>query len=221
MKPSAPERKLGSSYTERSRAKAAPEGSSGFACWDVGLFDLRLAKDDLGAVEREIIELHVETPTVAVDPGSAYRLPETALTVLGHGVNSVARGVGCLAHVMCLSSWFESHAPCAASWGTRPARKAARFKGGLQGTGKRRGVGREPKATETSGLEDDAREGISPTNSKPLVLALRSKGTSTGATDALIQKTRSRPSTGVEGAGQDLAAAIISLEKGYGLRLVK
>jgi hypothetical protein len=49
--------------------------------------------------------------------------------------------------------------------------KAARFKGGPQGTAKRRGVGREPKATETSGLEDDARAGISPTNSKPLVLA--------------------------------------------------
>src|ERR1700730_18216174 len=73
----------------------------------------------LGAVGREIIELHVETPTVAVDPGSAYRLPETALTVFGHGVNPVARGGGCLAHVMCLSSWFESHAPCAASWGTK------------------------------------------------------------------------------------------------------
>jgi hypothetical protein len=52
-----------------------------------------------------------------------------------------------------------------------PRGKAARFKGGPQGTAKRRGVGREPKATETSGLEDDARAGISLTNSKQLVLA--------------------------------------------------
>ena len=51
----------------------------------------------------------------------------------------------------------------------RPARKSGAFKGGPQGTAKRRGVGREPKATETSGLEDDARAGISPINSKPLV----------------------------------------------------
>jgi hypothetical protein len=60
----------------------------------------------------------------------------------------------------------------------RPARKGGVFKGYPQGTAKRRGVGREPKATETSGLEGDARAGISPINSKPLVLALRSKGTS-------------------------------------------
>jgi hypothetical protein len=53
----------------------------------------------------------------------------------------------------------------------RPARKSGAFKGGPRGTAKRRGVGREPKATETSGLEDDARAGISPINSKPLVLA--------------------------------------------------
>ena len=64
-----------------------PLGSGGFACRCVGLVDLRLANDDLSAVEREIIELHVEAPTVVVDPGSAYRLPETALTVLGDGVN--------------------------------------------------------------------------------------------------------------------------------------
>jgi len=97
--------------------EGGPERSGGFArCVD--LFDLRLANDDLSAVEREIIELHVEAPTVVVDPGSAYRLPETALTVLGHGVDPVARAVVCLDHVMCLSSWFESHAPCAASWGT-------------------------------------------------------------------------------------------------------
>jgi hypothetical protein len=53
----------------------------------------------------------------------------------------------------------------------RPARTSGAFKGGPQGTAKRRGVGREPKATETSGLEGDARTGISPINSKPLVLA--------------------------------------------------
>src|ERR1700722_9271042 len=100
--------------------EGGPEGSGGFICRCVGLFNLRLANDDLRAVERQKIELHVEAPTVAVDPGSAYRLPETALTVLGHGVNPVARAAVCLAHVMLLSSWFESHAPCAASWGTRP-----------------------------------------------------------------------------------------------------
>jgi len=44
----------------------------------------------------------------------------------------------------------------------RPARNSGAFKGGPQGTAKRRGVGREPKATETSGLEGDARAGISP-----------------------------------------------------------
>jgi len=53
----------------------------------------------------------------------------------------------------------------------RPARNSGAFKGGPQGTAKRRGVGREPKVTETSGLEGDARAGISPINSKPLVLA--------------------------------------------------
>jgi hypothetical protein len=56
-----------------------------------------------------------------------------------------------------------------------PRGKAARSKVAA-GTAKRRGVGREPKATETSGLERGARAGISPTNSKPLVLAFRSKG---------------------------------------------
>jgi hypothetical protein len=59
---------------EKGPPEGGPEGLGGFACRCVGLFDLRLANDDFGAVEREIIELHVETPTVAVDPGSAYRL---------------------------------------------------------------------------------------------------------------------------------------------------
>jgi hypothetical protein len=67
--------------------EGGPEGSGGFACRCVGLFDLRLANDDFGAVERKIIELYVEAPTIVVDPSGAYRLPETALTVLGHGVN--------------------------------------------------------------------------------------------------------------------------------------
>ena len=137
----------------------------------VGLFALRLANDDLRAVEREIIELHVEAPTVVVDPGSAYRLPETALTVLGHGVNPAARAVGWRAHVMCLSSWFEAMHLARLRGAQRPARKSGAFKGCPQGTAKRRGVGREPKTTETSGLEGDARAGISPINSKPLVLA--------------------------------------------------
>jgi hypothetical protein len=52
----------------------------------------------------------------------------------------------------------------------RPARKSGAFKGCPQDTAKRRGVGREPQATETSGLERDARAGISPINSKPPVL---------------------------------------------------
>jgi hypothetical protein len=53
----------------------------------------------------------------------------------------------------------------------RPARKSSAFKGCPQGTAKRRGVGREPKATETSDLEGDARAGINPINAKLLVLA--------------------------------------------------
>ena len=53
----------------------------------------------------------------------------------------------------------------------RPARKSDALKGCPQGTAQRRGVGREPKVTETSGLEGDARAGISPINSKPPVLA--------------------------------------------------
>jgi len=61
--------------------------------------------------------------------------------------------------------------------------------------------------TETSGLEGDARADISPINSKPLVLALRSKGTSRGETDALIRK--------------DPIATINRLIEGYGLRLAK
>src|SRR5665213_267570 len=152
--------------------EGGPEGSGGFACRYVGLFDLRLANDDFRAVEREIVDLHVEAPTIAVDPSSAYRLPETAFTVLGHGVNSVARAVVCLAHVIFLSSWFESHALCATSWGTKAHAEQRRIqRRPRRGTAKRRGVGREPKATETSGLEGDARAGISPINSKPLVLA--------------------------------------------------
>lgn len=51
--------------------EGGPEGSGGFACRCVRLFDLRLANDDLRTVEREIIELHVEAPTVFVDPGAA------------------------------------------------------------------------------------------------------------------------------------------------------
>src|ERR1700722_4091698 len=72
----------------------------------------------------------------------------------------------------------------------RPARNSGAFKGCPQGIAKRRGVGREPKATETSGLEGDARAGISPINSKPLVLDLRPKKTS--------RRTSDRPPTAVE-----------------------
>jgi hypothetical protein len=72
----------------------------------------------------------------------------------------------------------------------RPARKSSAFKGGPQGIAKRRGVGRKPKANETSGLEGDARAGISPINSKPLVLDLRPKKTS--------RRTSDRPPTAVE-----------------------
>jgi hypothetical protein len=72
---------------------------------------------------------------------------------------------------MCLSSWFEAMHLARLRGAPRPARESGAFKGSPKGTAKRRGVGREPKATETSGLEDDVRAGISPTNSKPLVLA--------------------------------------------------
>src|ERR1019366_7541460 len=101
-------------YAAKGPPEGGPEGSGGFACRYVGLFDLRLANDDFRAVEREIGGALIEAPTVAVDPRSAYRPPETAFTVLGHGVNPMARAVVCLAHVIFLSSWFESHAPCAA-----------------------------------------------------------------------------------------------------------
>jgi len=82
----------------------------------------------------------------------------------------------------------------------RPARNSGAFKGGPQGTAKRRGVGREPKATETSGLEGDARAGISPINSKPLVLAFSSKRTSRGATDALPKDPIATINRLIEGA---------------------
>jgi hypothetical protein len=42
---------------ETGRPKAAPKDQAAFACRCVGLFDLRLANDDLGAVEREILVL--------------------------------------------------------------------------------------------------------------------------------------------------------------------
>jgi hypothetical protein len=38
--------------------EGGPEGSGGFACRYVGLFDLRLANDDFRAVEREISTLY-------------------------------------------------------------------------------------------------------------------------------------------------------------------
>jgi uncharacterized protein YcbX len=50
----------------------------------------------------------------------------------------------------------------------RPARNSGAFKGGPQGTAKRRGVGREPKATETSGLEGDARASITQGDGLPI-----------------------------------------------------
>jgi hypothetical protein len=99
------------------------------------------------AHEAEIVDLHVEAPTVAVDPRSAYRLPETAFTVLGHGVNPVARAVVCLAHVIFLSSWFESHAPCATSWGTKARAEQRRVQ--------RRPAGHREAARSWQGAEGD------------------------------------------------------------------
>jgi hypothetical protein len=49
-------------------------------------------------------EIVLRKPNVAVYPGRAYRLPETALAILGDSVSSVARAVVCFAHVMFLSS---------------------------------------------------------------------------------------------------------------------
>jgi hypothetical protein len=127
--------------------EGGPEGSGGFARRYIGLFDFRLANDDFRAVEREIVDFHVEAPPVAVDPRCAYRLPETAFTVLGHGVNPVARAVVCLAHVMFLSSWFESRAPCAASWGTKARAEKRRVQ--------RRPTGHREAARSWQGAEGD------------------------------------------------------------------
>src|SRR5665213_503515 len=87
-----------------------------------------LANDDFRAVKREVVDLHIEAPTVAVDPSSAYRLPATAITVLGHGVDPVARAVVCLAHVMFLSSWFETSTLRGFVGHKGPRGKAARSK---------------------------------------------------------------------------------------------
>src|ERR1700733_5405768 len=102
----------------------------------------------------------------------------------------------------------------------RPARKSGAFKGGPQGTAKRHGVGREPKATETSGLEGDARAGISTKIEAASVGFLFE--TNIKRATAPLRKTRSRPSTGRSRVlnDQDLAHNHAA-EKGYGLHPVK
>src|SRR5258708_904782 len=90
---------------ERERAappqRRRPGGLGGFARRSVGFVGLRLANDDLRAVEREVVELQIEALAVAMRPNGPDRPPVALLAVLGHGVNTVARRVGrCLAHVM-------------------------------------------------------------------------------------------------------------------------
>ena len=63
-------------------------------CSGIDLIGLGLANDDLRAVQREVIELHVEAPTVGVHPGSADCVPEIALAGFRHSVDDVARAVG-------------------------------------------------------------------------------------------------------------------------------
>ena len=60
----------------------------------IDLIGLGLSNDDLRAVQREVIELHVEAPTVAVHPGSADRVPEIALADFCYGVHAVAWTIG-------------------------------------------------------------------------------------------------------------------------------
>src|SRR5580658_8595259 len=97
----------------------------------LGFFGLGLwlADDDFRAVERQVVELQVEALAVAVRPNGPDRLPVVLLAILGHGVNAVARGVGVLAHVMFLSSWFEAMHLARLRGALRPARKSGAFKG--------------------------------------------------------------------------------------------
>jgi hypothetical protein len=67
-------------------------------CRGLSLVGLRLSDDDLRAVEREEVELQVEALAVAMRPGGTDFAPVTALAVLGHGIDPVARAVGVLAH---------------------------------------------------------------------------------------------------------------------------
>ena len=151
--------------------EGGPEGSGGFACRCVGLFDLRLANDDLRAVEREIIELHVEAPNRRCGPRQRLSAARNCAHRFWSRRKPGGRAVVCLAHMMFLSSWFESHAPCAASWGTKARAEQRRVQRRPAGHREAARSWQGAEATETSGLEGDARAGISPINSKPLVLA--------------------------------------------------
>lgn len=77
---------------KRGRPTAAPFDSVG--CSGIDLIGLRLANDDLSAVEREVSELQVEALPVAVGPGGADGIPEIALTDFCYGVHAVAWTVG-------------------------------------------------------------------------------------------------------------------------------
>src|SRR6202035_5487703 len=131
--------------------EGGPGWSSGFArrsvgLFGVGLFDLglfglglRLANDDLRAVEREIVELHAKALAVGMRPNGPDCLPVVALVFRGHGIDAMARWGGVLlAHAKSPFSFlllgaaaaaplaFAENGVCkpqAPSHGTRNARK--------------------------------------------------------------------------------------------------
>jgi hypothetical protein len=85
----------------------------------VSRFGLRFADYYLRAVERQALERQVEARAVAMKPCGPDRLPEVAFVVLGHGVNTVARAVGCLAHGMFFRLELEAMHLARLRWGAK------------------------------------------------------------------------------------------------------
>jgi hypothetical protein len=82
-----------STNVKRAARSERPGRSRGLVRCGVGLAGLRLADDDLRAVERETIELQVEALAVAVGPNGADRAAVSLLAALGHGVNTWLGGL--------------------------------------------------------------------------------------------------------------------------------
>ncbi len=103
-------------------------------------------------IEQSIIDLPYgagrHAPIAAED--QARLIAAILVEPAAHVGNPVARAVVCLAHVIFLSSWFESHAPCATSWGTKARAEQRRVQ--------RRPAGHREAARSWQGAEGDRNE---------------------------------------------------------------